>query len=97
MEQALAKINRAMRPYTVKIKRLEWFSQFSVKESVAEKFRVGERVFLAGDACHIHSVNGGQVEEFVMTDTGHSPFLEKPEEFVRAFCRFLAGKSPASA
>ncbi len=60
MEQALAKINRAMRPYTVKIKRLEWFSQFSVKESVAEKFRVGERVFLAGDACHIHSVNGGQ-------------------------------------
>ncbi|HYO71216.1 MAG TPA: FAD-dependent monooxygenase, partial [Archangium sp.] len=28
--------------------------------SVAEKFHVQERVFLAGDACHIHSVNGGQ-------------------------------------
>jgi hypothetical protein len=31
-----------------------------VKESVAEKFFVRDRIFLAGDACHIHSVNGGQ-------------------------------------
>jgi 2-polyprenyl-6-methoxyphenol hydroxylase-like FAD-dependent oxidoreductase len=57
---ALAKINRAIAPYSVKIKTLEWFSQFSVKESVAEKFFIEDRVFLAGDACHIHSVNGGQ-------------------------------------
>jgi hypothetical protein len=41
-------------------KKIEWFSQFSVKESVAESFFVRHRVFLAGDACHIHSVNGGQ-------------------------------------
>jgi len=35
-------------------------SHFSFKESVAVKFFVQDRVFLAGDACHIHSVNGGQ-------------------------------------
>lgn len=59
-EDALAKINRAMRPHTLKFKEVVWFSQFSVKESVAEKYSVEDRVFLAGDACHIHSVNGGQ-------------------------------------
>lgn len=60
LEQALDKVNRAMRPHRVSIRRLEWFSQFSVKESVASKFYVNDRVFLAGDASHIHSVNGGQ-------------------------------------
>ncbi len=60
IEDALAKINRAMRPHSLKFKEVTWFSQFSVKESVAEKFFVHDRVFLAGDACHVHSVNGGQ-------------------------------------
>tara|TARA_B110001454_G_C12723340_1_gene436802 strand:- start:18131 stop:19570 length:1440 start_codon:yes stop_codon:yes gene_type:complete len=59
-EDALAKINRAMKPHRLKFKEVVWFSQFSVKESVAEKFFVNDRVFLAGDACHVHSVNGGQ-------------------------------------
>lgn len=60
VEEAIAKINRAMRPHTLKFEEIVWFSQFSVKESVAEKFFVHDRIFLAGDACHIHSVNGGQ-------------------------------------
>jgi len=60
LEEALAKVSRAMAPHKVGIRRLEWFSQFSVKESVASRFFVRDRVFLAGDASHIHSVNGGQ-------------------------------------
>ena len=44
----------------MKFKKVVWFSQFSVKESVAEKFSVANRIFLAGDSCHVHSVNGGQ-------------------------------------
>ena len=60
VEEAMAKVNAAMNPYTVKINKLVWFSQFSVKESVAESFSIQNRIFLAGDACHIHSVNGGQ-------------------------------------
>lgn len=59
-EEAVQKINRAMSPHTLRFQKIVWFSQFSVKESVAEKFSVKDRVFLAGDACHIHSVNGGQ-------------------------------------
>ncbi|WP_321870004.1 FAD-binding protein [Burkholderia ubonensis] len=60
VEQAVAKINRAMQPHTLRFKELVWYSQFSVKESVAEHYAIADRVFLAGDACHIHSVNGGQ-------------------------------------
>lgn len=59
-EDAIAKINRAMQPHTLTFKEVVWFSQFSVKESVAENFQFQDRIFLAGDACHIHSVNGGQ-------------------------------------
>lgn len=60
LEDAVAKINRAMAPHQLSFEKIEWFSQFSVKESVAEKFFIHDRVFLAGDASHIHSVNGGQ-------------------------------------
>lgn len=60
IDEVVTKINRALRPHTLSFKRVVWFSQFSVKESVAERFQVEDRVFLAGDACHIHSVNGGQ-------------------------------------
>lgn len=60
VEEAIDKINLALKPHTLMFKKIVWFSHFSVKESVAEKFFVEDRVFLAGDACHIHSVNGGQ-------------------------------------
>jgi 2-polyprenyl-6-methoxyphenol hydroxylase-like FAD-dependent oxidoreductase len=59
-DEAVAKINRALHPHVLSFKKVEWFSQFSVKESVAAKFSIHDRVFLAGDACHVHSVNGGQ-------------------------------------
>lgn len=59
-EQAQEKINRAMRPHSLRFEEVVWYSRFSVKESVAESFFVHDRVFLVGDACHIHSVNGGQ-------------------------------------
>ena len=60
VEQAIAKINQALQPHTLCFREMVWFSKFSVKESVAERFSVQDRIFLAGDACHIHSVNGGQ-------------------------------------
>jgi hypothetical protein len=43
----------------LRFKEMAWSSCFSVKESVAERFIIDDRVFLAGDAAHIHSVNGG--------------------------------------
>lgn len=60
LEEAINKINHTIQPHLLSFKKIIWFSQFSVKESVAEKFFVHDRIFLAGDACHIHSVNGGQ-------------------------------------
>jgi 2-polyprenyl-6-methoxyphenol hydroxylase-like FAD-dependent oxidoreductase len=60
LEEAIHKINRAIEPHRLTFKEIVWFSQFSVKESVAETFSAHNRVFLAGDAAHIHSVNGGQ-------------------------------------
>ncbi len=59
-EEVMAKINAAVAPHKIKFERVDWFSQFTVKESVAEKYSVDDKVFLAGDSCHIHSVNGGQ-------------------------------------
>lgn len=59
-KEVMAKIHKAIAPHTLSFKDIEWFSQFSVKESVADNFLKHERIFLAGDACHIHSVNGGQ-------------------------------------
>lgn len=60
IDEAIGRINNAIKPYSLHFKKIDWFSQFSVKESVADKFFVRDRIFLAGDACHIHSVNGGQ-------------------------------------
>ncbi len=41
------------------VKRVNWFSTYRVHHRVAEHFRRG-RVFLLGDAAHIHSPVGGQ-------------------------------------
>ncbi len=58
-DEVINKINRAIQPHAITFKKIIWFSQFSVKESVADKYDINKRVFLVGDACHIHSVNGG--------------------------------------
>lgn len=60
LSDAVAKISRALSPHKITFEKVVWFSNFSVKESVADRFSADDRVFLAGDACHIHSVNGGQ-------------------------------------
>lgn len=38
-----------------------------------------------------YAANGGSYREEVIADAGHSPFLEKPEQFNRLFHAFLAG------
>ncbi|MCZ4092350.1 FAD-dependent monooxygenase [Sinorhizobium psoraleae] len=43
----------------VTVKAVNWFSTYRLHHRVAERFRVG-RVFIAGDAGHIHSPAGGQ-------------------------------------
>jgi 2-polyprenyl-6-methoxyphenol hydroxylase-like FAD-dependent oxidoreductase len=43
----------------IDVARVNWFSTYRVHHRVAERFRSG-RVFLLGDAAHIHSPVGGQ-------------------------------------
>ncbi len=50
---------RAIEHMKVAVEKLNWFSTYHVHHRVAERFRFG-RVFLLGDAAHIHSPAGGQ-------------------------------------
>lgn len=38
-----------------------------------------------------YAAAGGQYHEYVMSDTGHSPYLEKPDEFNRMFHEHIRG------
>jgi len=49
----------AIRYTGLTIRKVHWFSTYRIHHRVANAFRVG-RVFLAGDAGHIHSPAGGQ-------------------------------------
>jgi len=51
--------DRAIGHMKVEVKKLNWFSTYRVHHRVTEHFRKG-RVFLLGDAAHIHSPAGGQ-------------------------------------
>lgn len=62
-ERAEASIKEHMAPHAIEFTKTEWFSTFDVKERIAGTFvsRDGTgRIILAGDAAHVHSVNGGQ-------------------------------------
>lgn len=50
---------RAMHQLKVNVTQVNWFSTYKVHHRVAEQFRQG-RVFLLGDAAHVHSPAGGQ-------------------------------------
>jgi 2-polyprenyl-6-methoxyphenol hydroxylase-like FAD-dependent oxidoreductase len=50
---------RAIENLKIDVKNVNWFSHYRVHHRVAQNFRKG-RVFLLGDAAHIHSPAGGQ-------------------------------------
>jgi 2-polyprenyl-6-methoxyphenol hydroxylase-like FAD-dependent oxidoreductase len=51
--------SRAMEHLRLNVTRVNWFSTYRVHHRVAQRFR-DRRVFLLGDAAHIHSPVGGQ-------------------------------------
>jgi 2-polyprenyl-6-methoxyphenol hydroxylase-like FAD-dependent oxidoreductase len=51
--------DRAIQHMKMKIRTVNWFSTYHVHHRVTEHFRKG-RIFLLGDAAHIHSPAGGQ-------------------------------------
>jgi 2-polyprenyl-6-methoxyphenol hydroxylase-like FAD-dependent oxidoreductase len=51
--------HRAIASLNIKVEKVNWFSTYRVHHRVTDHYRVG-RVFLLGDAAHVHSPVGGQ-------------------------------------
>jgi phenol 2-monooxygenase (NADPH) len=77
-EHVIAIAQRVLRPYTLDVKEVVWFSVYEVGQRLTDRFDdvpaalVGvraPRVFIAGDACHTHSAKAGLGMNVSMQDT----------------------------
>ena len=75
-EDMIAAANRIIRPYSLDVKEVVWWSIYDIGHSITDRFDdVPEgadrnpRVFTAGDACHTHSPKAGQGMNVSMQDT----------------------------
>lgn len=94
-EEVVAAANRVLRPYTLDVRDVAWFSIYEVGQRVADGFddvpaelletRM-PRVFIAGDACHTHSAKAGQGMNISMPDTANLAWK---------LAAVLEGRSPA--
>lgn len=85
----------------VRIEEIVWRSEYRVNVRLAARFRAG-RVFLAGDAAHVHSPAGGQGLNTGVQDAynlgwklaiGSEPLLETYEDERRAVAEHVLGLS----
>jgi len=69
IERIIAQANEILRPYTLDVRHVVWWSVYEVGHRLTDRFDdvqpddVGSRtprVFIAGDACHTHSAKAGQ-------------------------------------
>jgi len=76
-EKVIAAAQRVLRPYTLDVRNVVWFSVYEVGQRLADRFddvpaqqpRTRQpRVFIAGDACHTHSAKAGQGMNVSMQD-----------------------------
>jgi phenol 2-monooxygenase len=77
-EHVIAGAQRILRPYTLEVKEVAWWSVYEIGQRLCDKFDdVAEadvatrcpHVFIAGDACHTHSPKAGQGMNVSMQDT----------------------------
>jgi phenol 2-monooxygenase len=77
IDRLIAAVQRIIRPYTIDVKEVAWWSVYDIGQRLCDKFddvpddevasRV-PRVFIAGDACHTHSPKAGQGMNVSMQD-----------------------------
>ncbi len=77
VDHLIAATQRVLRPYTIGIKEVAWWSVYEIGQRLCDAFDdvpQGEadtrspRVFIAGDACHTHSPKAGQGMNVSMQD-----------------------------
>jgi phenol 2-monooxygenase len=77
-DDLIAKARRILRPFTLEVKEIAWWSVYEIGQRLCDKFDdVPEteietrlpRVFIAGDACHTHSPKAGQGMNVSMQDS----------------------------
>ena len=76
-DHLVAAAQRILRPYTLDVKEIAWWSVYEIGQRLCDKFDdLAEdtpqerlpRVFIAGDACHTHSPKAGQGMNVSMQD-----------------------------
>lgn len=76
-DDVIAKAQRILKPHTLEVKEIAWWSVYEIGQRVTDKFDdVPEaeidtrlpRIFIAGDACHTHSPKAGQGMNVSMQD-----------------------------
>lgn len=77
LEQLVAAAQRILRPFTLEVKEVPWWSVYEIGQRICDKYddvpadadaQRQPRVFIAGDACHTHSPKAGQGMNFSMQD-----------------------------
>jgi len=78
VERLIDATNRVLKPYSLDVKEVAWWSIYEVGHSITDKYDNVQaeinattlpRVFIAGDACHTHSAKAGQGMNVSMGDT----------------------------
>lgn len=74
-EKLTAVANRILRPYTIDVRHVGWWTVYEIGQRLCQRFDDGAdgdtrppRVFIAGDACHTHSAKAGQGMNVSMAD-----------------------------
>jgi phenol 2-monooxygenase (NADPH) len=77
-DHLIAAAQRIIRPYTLEVKEIAWWSVYEIAQGLCDKFDdvpVGDEatrsphVFITGDACHTHSPKAGQGMNVSMRDS----------------------------
>jgi len=77
VDRLIAAAGRILRPYTLDVKEVAWWSVYEIGQRLCDRFddvpaaEAGlrpPRVFIAGDACHTHSPKAGQGMNVSMQD-----------------------------
>jgi 2-polyprenyl-6-methoxyphenol hydroxylase-like FAD-dependent oxidoreductase len=96
IEQLIAAAQRILKPYTLNVKEVSWWSVYEIGQRLCDRFddlkddEIATRlphIFIAGDACHTHSPKAGQGMNVSMQDAFNLGWK---------LAAVLQGRSPAS-